>query len=219
MVAPRTSLMSIQSNTLQLYHHPLSRASTVLWMFEELGLPYDLTFVDLKTGAQKDPAFLKLNPMGKLPTLVDGESVLTEVAAIGMYLADRYSPGVLAPALDDPARAAYLRWILFGPSVIEPCAYAKHSSWEYRPGSAGWGTWEEMNDSIEVAIGEGPWLLGDRFSMADVCFGGTVRFMLQFGMLEKRERIVAYAERLAARPAYQRAEAANAAVIQEHGLA
>lgn len=211
--------MSIQTHTFQLYHHPFSRAATVLWMLEELGLPYDLHFVDLKTGAQKDPAFLKLNPMGKLPTLVDGESVLTEVAAIGVYLADRYSAGVLAPALADPARATYLRWILFGPSVIEPCAHAKRSNWEYRPESAGWGTWEEMHDSIEVAIGQGPWLLGDRFSMADVCFGATIRFMLQFGMLEKRERIVAYAERLAGRPAHQRGDAANGAVIREHGLA
>lgn len=210
--------MSTQTH-IQLYHHPFSRAATVLWMLEELGLPYDLHFVDLTKGAQKDPAFLALNPMGKLPTLVDGEAVLTEVAAIGMYLADRYSAGVLAPALDDPARATYLRWILFGPSVIEPCAYAKQAGWDYRPGSAGWGTWEEMHESIEVAIGDGPWLLGDRFTMADVCFGATIRFMLQFGMLEKRERIVAYAERLAARPAQQRGAAANGAVIQEHGLA
>lgn len=211
--------MSDPTQTLQLYHHPFSRAATVLWMLEELGLPYDLHFVDMKSGAQKAPAFLELNPMGKLPTLVDGELVLTEVAAIGMYLADRYSPGDLAPALDDPARAAYVRWILFGPSVIEPCAYAKHAKWEYQPGSAGWGTWEEMHDSIEAAIGEGPWLLGDRFSMADVCFGATIRFMLQFGMLEERERIVAYAARLATRPAHQRGEAANGAVIQERGLA
>ena len=217
-MAPRTFIMSTQSNTIQLYHHPFSRAATVLWMLEELGLPYDLHFVDLKTGAQKDPAFLKLNPMGKLPTLVDGESVLTEVAAIGMYLADRYSPGVLAPALDDPARATYLRWILFGPSVIEPCAYAKHANWEYQPASAGWGTWEEMHAGIESAIGQGPWLLGDRFTMADVCLGATIRYLLRFGMLEKRERILAYSERLAARPALQRGNAANGAVIVERGL-
>ena len=211
--------MPTADSTLQLYHHPFSRAASVLWMLEELGLDYELRFVDLSTGAQKAPAFLALNPMGKVPTLVDGEVVLTEVAAIGLYLADRYSPGVLAPAADDPARATYLRWILFGPSVMEPCAAAKHSRWEYRPASVGWGTWEEMHTTLEAAIGEGPWLLGERFSMADVCLGATLRFLLQFDMLEKRERIVAYAERLAARPALQRGDAANGAVIQERGLA
>lgn len=210
--------MSTPQAPVQLYYHPFSRAVTVLWMLEELGLPYELNFVDLAAGAQKDPDFLTLNPMGKLPTLVDGESVLTEVAAIGMYLADRYRPGELAPALDDPARAAFLRWILFAPSVIEPCAYAKHGSWEYRPGSAGWGTWEEMHAGIEAAIGKGPWLLGDRFSMADVSFGGTVRYLLRFGMVENRDTFAAYVERLTARPAYQRSDAANKAVIAERGL-
>lgn len=203
---------------LELYYHPFSRAATVLWMLEELELDATIHFVAFGEGAHKTPEFLALNPMGKLPTLVDGDVVITEVAAIGMYLADRYSLGTLAPKFDDPTRATYLRWILFGPSVIEPCAYAHSAKWDYRPASAGWGTWEEMHDSIEVAIGDGPWVLGDRFSMADVCFGATLRFMMKFGMLDKRERMTDYTARLEARPALQRAEARNAKRVVDHGL-
>ena len=203
---------------ITLYHHPFSRAANVVWMLEEVGVPYDLAFVDIMTGAQKGPDLVGLNPMGKLPTLVDGEVVCTESAAIGLYLADRYSSGTLAPALNEADRATFLRWILYGPSVIEPCCYAHSAQWDYKPGSAGWGTWEEMLDTVEQAIGEGPWLLGDRFTMADVCFGGTVRYMLQFGMLEKRQAFADYADRLNARPASLRANAINQRVMEEHGL-
>lgn len=204
--------------SIRLYYHPYSRAATVVWMLEELGLPYELHYVDFAKGEHKEPWFRAINPMGKLPALVDGAATLTEVAAIGLYLADRYSSGELAPALDDPDRANYLRWSLYAPSVIEPGAMAQAAKWEFRPSSVGWGSYAEMLDTIETAIGAGPWLLGDRFSMADVIFGGTVRYMLQFKMLEPRDALVAYVERLNARPAAQRAAARNQAVIAERGL-
>ena len=201
-----------------LYHHPFSRAANVVWMLEELGLPYTLQHVDMAQGEHTTPEFRQKNPMAKLPTLVDGDVTVTESAAIGMYLADRYSCGVLAPKVDDPARATYLRWILFAPSVMEPGCYAQASKWDYKPGSAGWGTYENMLASTEEAIGAGPWLLGDRFSMADVIFGGTLRYMLQFNMIEARPSFVAYAERLNARPASVAAAAKNNAIVQERKL-
>jgi glutathione S-transferase len=204
--------------TITLYHHPFSRAATVLWMLEEIGLEHELVYVDLKKGEHKQPEFLKKNPMGKVPTLVDGDAVLTETAAIGLYLADRYSAGELSPALDDPARATYLRWALYAPSVIEPCAYAHHAKWEYQAGSAGWGTWEAMSQSIEVAIGDGPYLLGNRFTMADMIFGSTVRFLTQFNMLDKPKHITAYIKRLQARPGHVASTARNDAIIAERGL-
>jgi glutathione S-transferase len=202
-----------------LYHHPFSRAANVVWMLEEIGVDHELRHVDIMKGAHKAPEILALNPMGKLPILTDGDAVVTESAAIGLYLADRYAPGRLAPALDDPARGTYLRWSLFAPSVIEPGLMAKMSGWSYKPGQAGWGTHEAMLDAIEGAVTAGEFLLGDRFSMADVIFGGTVRYMLTFKMLEPRPAFTAYAERLAARPALQRAEARNAQIVAEHGLA
>ncbi len=203
---------------ITLYHHPFSRAATVVWMLEEVGQPYQLAFVDLMVGAHKDPGFLAKNPMGKLPTLDDHGTVVTETAAIGLYLADRYAAGRLAPALDEPARATYLRWSLFAPSVIEPAAMAKLAGWEVKASQAGWGTYDAMVASVEAAIGEGPYLLGERFTMADVIFGGTVRYLLRFKMIDARPRLVDYAARLEARPTLQAAEAKNAAVIAERGL-
>jgi glutathione S-transferase len=205
--------------TITLYHHPYSRAASTLWALEEVGVPYELRFVDIMAGGQKAPEILALNPMGKLPTLTDGDAVVTENAAIALYLADRYAAGRLSPALDDPKRATYLRWSLFAPSVIEPGSLAKAAAWEFKPGQAGWGDYDTMVKTMAAAIDGRDFVLGDAFSMADVIFGGTIRFMLQFGMLERQPVFNAYADRLGARPALQRADARNAAVMAEHGLA
>lgn len=203
---------------ITLYHHPHTRAAGVVWMLEELGVDYALEHVDLWAGAHKTDDFRALNPMTKLPTLIDGDAVVTEAAAIGVYLADRHAPGRLAPALDDPARGTFLRWCFYAPSVIEPGCMARAAKWEFRAAQAGWGTYEAMLDTISAAIGDGPWLLGDRFTMADVIFGGTVRWMTGFGMLEKRPEYMAYVERLDARPAYVRARAINERVVEERGI-
>nr|PZN67967.1 MAG: glutathione S-transferase family protein [Pseudomonadota bacterium] len=204
--------------SITLYHHPYSRARSVLWMLEEIGLAYELRWVDIMAGEQKSPEFLKLNPMGKLPVLVDGEAVASEVAAIAIYLGDRYSPGQLAPALDDPARAHYLRCAFFSPSVIEPAAAARASGGQFNPTSVGWGTYESMLDATERLVGAGPWLLGGRFTMADIILGGTLRFMLNFRMIDARPAFTEYVKRLEARPALQRAEQRNAEVAAAHGL-
>jgi glutathione S-transferase len=208
----------MSTSQITLHHHPFSRAANTVWMLEEVGQPYELKFVDIMAGEQRTPEFGRINPMGKLPTLVDGDTVVTEAAAIGLYLADRYSHGTLAPRVDDPARGAYLRWSLFAPSVIEPGTMARAAKWDYRPSQAGWGDYEPMLDTIERAIGAGPWLLGERFTMADVIFGGTVRYMLMVKSLEARPAFTAYAERLAARPACKAAQAKNEAVMKERNL-
>ena len=204
--------------SITLYHHPFSRAANVVWSLEEVGVRYELRFVDIMKGAQKAPEVLALNPMGKVPILTDGDLVVTEAAAIDLYLADRYSLGKLAPSPDDPARAAYLRWSLFSPSVIEPAVSAKNASAEFKSGQVGWGTYESMVASMESAIAGRRYVLGDRFSMADCIFGGAVRYLLRFKLLKATPTFTAYADRLAARPAAQRADAKNAAIAKEHGL-
>lgn len=204
--------------SVTLYHHPFSRAATVVWMLEEVGIDYELRFVDFSKAEHKSPPLLALNPMGKLPILVDGDAVVTEVAAIGLYLADRYAPGKLAPPIDDPRRGTYLRWSCFSPSVIEPGLMAKAQGWTYRDSQAGWGTHEAILSAMESALSRGDYVLGSEFSMADAIFGGTVRYMLRFKMLEPRPLFTQYAERLGSRPALERAEAKNATVIEERGL-
>lgn len=203
---------------LVLYHHPFSRAATVVWMLEELGLPYELRYVDLFAGEQRKPEFRAINPMGKIPVLFDSDTIVTEVAAIGLYLADRYSMGTLAPRPDEPARGPYLRWSTFPAAVIEPAAMAKTGDWKYGAGQAGFGDFDSMSKTIDVAIGAGPWILGERFTMADLIFGSTVRYLMRFKMLEPSPAISAYVERLNARPAAARADAKNAEIVEARGL-
>lgn len=203
---------------LILHYHPYSRAAGSIWALEEAGQPYELKVVQIMKGEQKQPPLVDINPMGKLPTLVDGDVVVTEAAAIALYLADRYAPGRLAPALDSPQRGTYLRWSFFAPSVIEPAVMAKSSGWQVKDFSAGWGTYEAMISAAESAVARGPFLLGEQFSMADVVFGGLLRFLIGFKQIEPTPVFSAYVQRLNARPAFQRAEARNAAMRKELGL-
>jgi glutathione S-transferase len=203
---------------LTLYHHPFSRAGGVVWTLEEVGEPYELVFVDIMKGEQKSGAVAAHNPMGKIPVLVDGDAVVSESAAIALYLADRYASGRLAPRLDDPRRAAYLQWSLFTPSVIEPGAMAKRAGWEFKSSQAGWGDYDAMLAAIERAVSGGSFLLGDMFTIADVVFGGTLRYMTRFQLLQASPAIKAYLDRLQARPALQRADAKNQSIAKAHGL-
>ncbi len=203
---------------ITLYHHPFSRAAGVLWTLEEIGEPYELVYVDIRAGAQKQGDVIAKNPMGKVPLLVDGDAIVTEAAAIALYLADRYASGRLAPRVDDPRRGAYFRWSLFAPSVIEPGAMAKLNKWEFRAGQAGWGEFDAMLRAIDGAVTPGPFLLGDQFTIADVILGGTLRYMTMFKMLDASPAVTAYLERLAARPALQRANARNQQIAKDHGL-
>jgi glutathione S-transferase len=169
-------------------------------------------------GAHKGPELVALNPMGKLPTLTDGDAVVTESAAIDLYLADRYALGRLAPALDDPRRGTYLRWSLYAPSVIEPGSMARAGKWDFKPSAAGWGDYDAMMTAISGAVAKGPFLLGDTFTMADVIFGGTLRFMTMFGMMTPTPEIAAYLGHINARPALKRADEKNQAIMKERGL-
>jgi glutathione S-transferase len=209
--------------SITLYHHPHTRAASVVWMLEEVGVSYEIHHIELTKGDHKSPEIVALNPMGKLPILVDDSVdggapvIVTEVAAIGLYLADRYAPGRLAPASDDPRRGAYLRWSLFAPSVIEPASMARHAKWEYRAGSAGWGEYDAMVEAVRFALTPGPFLLGEQFSMADVVFGATLRFMLKFGLVAHEARFDEYVARLEARPALLAADERNASIAAERG--
>jgi glutathione S-transferase len=187
-------------------------------MLEEVGVPYELRFVDILKGDQKAPTVVARNAMGKVPILEDGDVVVTELAAIGLYLADRYALGKLAPAPDDPARGPYLRWSFFAPSVVEPGMFARSSGALFKPSQVGWGTYESMVATMESAIDGRDYILGDRFSMADCVLGGTVRYMLRVKMLDATPALASYAERLAARPAAQRSDARNTQIANEHSL-
>jgi glutathione S-transferase len=178
-------------------------------MLEELGLSYRMETVDIRAGEQKAPEYLRLNPMGKVPTLAVGDLVVTEVPAICLFLADRYGYGTLAPKIERPDRAAYLRWIVFATAVIEPALIVHELALEAPSFHAGWGSYE---DAVSVLVGlfDGrDYVLGEHFSAADVAIGAQVSVGLFTKQLPDAPSLTAYNARLSARPAYEKAVAIN----------
>ncbi len=201
-----------------LYHCPQTRSGTTFWMNEELGDVCDVKIVDFKKNDQKNADFVAINPMGKLPALVHDGVVVTEAAAICAYLADAFSERGLAPAQNDAKRGAYFRWMFFAPSCIEPAMidiFNKRRN--ENPASIGYGNSEIVIAAAKSALENGDYILGDTFSAADVVFGSTLNFAMMFGAFEKEEPFVSYTERLMARPAVQRCNEKNAAIMKDLG--
>lgn len=190
---------------ITLYHSPGSRAFIAYWMLEELGVAFDVKTVDIRSGAQKDPAYLRLNPAGKVPTLTDGEVVVSENPAIGIYLADRYGYGTLAPRIDEPARGPYLKWMVFATAVVDPVT-SLHAEHIDLPGASfSFGAFDDMVQVLTGVLAERHYLLGERFSGADVVLGGAISILLYQGKMPEDPVLIDYNTRLTARPAYHRA--------------
>jgi len=190
---------------ITLYHSPGSRAFTAYWMLEEIGVAFDVKTVDIRKGEQKAPAYLKLNPAGKVPTLTDGDVVVSENPAIAIYLADRYSYGVLAPRIEDKDRGAYLKWMVYATAVVDPVA-SLHGQKIDLPGSdVGFGAFDDMVSALTTTLEGRKWLLGDRFTAADVVLGGTISRLFYRKVLPEHPVLVEYNARLTHREAYHRA--------------
>jgi len=190
---------------ITLYHSPASRAFMAYWMLEELGVPFDVKVVDIRKGEQKHPDYLKLNPAGKVPTLTDGPVVVSENPAIAIYLADRYGYGTLAPRIEDPRRGAYLKWIVFSTAVVDPVASLHEAKIDLPGYNFSFGTFDDMVGVLKGALTGGKYLLGDRFSGADVVLGGAISFLMHRKVLPEEPTLLDYYARLTAREAYQRA--------------
>lgn len=190
---------------ITLYHSPASRAFAAYWMLEEIGVPFDVKAVDIRKGEQKDPEYLKLNPAGKVPTLTDGDVVVSENPAIAIYLADRYSYGTLAPKIDDPDRGAYLKWMVYATAVVDPVAYLHEQSIDLPGFGPGFGTFDDMVGVLSASLAGHKWLLGNRFSAADVVLGGTISQLMYRKVLPRDPALLDYNTRLTLREAYHRA--------------
>lgn len=199
---------------LTLYSNPQSRGMIAHWMLEELGKPYEVVTLDYGT-TMKAPDYLKINPMGKVPALVhhagDGDRVVTEAAAICAYLADAFPDAGLLPDARD--RAPYFRWLFFAAGPVEAAIIDRHLKVEVAPEQkmmVGYGDYDAAVTALEGAMptGEG-WIAGGRFTAADVYVGSAVVWGLEFGTLPERPGMRAYAERLKARPAYQKVHGAG----------
>jgi glutathione S-transferase len=212
--------MGNSSDEIVFYTNPMSRGRIVRWMLEEVGQPYQaevLSFGD----SIKAPAYLAINPMGKVPAIVHRGVVVTEAAAICAYLADAFPQAGLAPANDDPLRGSYLRWLFFAAGPVEAAVSAKALGLlapAERSGMVGYGSFEQVVDTLEqVAADARPWLLGEQFSAADVYVGSQILWGQMFKTLPERTAFAEYGQRLRERAAWQRATALDDALIPPRG--
>ena len=194
---------------ITLYHAAPSRSSIVHWMLEELGQPYDLHLVSFKKGENLKPDYLAVNPMGKVPALRHGDTIITEAAAICTYLADEFPQKKLNVPVGTPRRGVYLKWLFFGPGCIEPAMIdrAAPRKEEARRGMLGYGDFDTTMNTVAKAVERGPWIMGEQFTAADVVIGSNIRWGTMFKLMAERKEFTDYAARIAARPAAQRAAA------------
>ena len=196
-------------SNLTLYHAAPSRSSIVLWMLEEVGEPYDIHLMSLKKGENRAADYLQVNPMGKVPALKHGDVVITEAAAICTYLADAFPQAKLSVPVGDPRRGPYLKWLFFGPACLEAAVIDRSfpRAGEVPRQALGYGDHETVMNVLSEAVRTGPYLLGEQFTAADVVIGSGLRWGMMFKGVPERPEFVAYAGRMAERPAAKRATA------------
>ncbi len=188
---------------ITFYHSPQTRSSGAMVLVEELGADVDVKILDMKAGEQRAPAFLAINPLGKVPALLDGDALVTEQVAIFLFLADRFAEKGLAPAIGDPLRGPYLRWMAFYGSSFEPACVDRAMKRE--PGHRAmspYGDYDSTLKAVTDQLARGSYLLGERFSAVDVLWGTALNWLTMFGIVEKTPVIEAYVERVTSRPAY-----------------
>lgn len=211
------------SEEIVFYHNPISRSAMVHGALEEFGVPYRIADIDFASGASRQPAFLKINPMGKIPAIEHRGTIVTEGAAIMAYLADAFPEKGLAPSPTSPERGTYLRWLFFTAGCFEPAFLDTMMKRPPVPNKAacGYGSYEDVLAAIEIALTPGPWILGDSFSAADLYLGAELGFATKFGSpgLADSAIISDYVARFNARPAIARAAAADQAAIAERQTA
>lgn len=198
------------------YHAPNSRSAGTRALLEELGAEYDLHVLSFKKNEQRSAPYTGINPMGKVPAIAHRGELVTEQPAVFLYLADLYAEKGLAPALDDPLRGPYLRWMVFYGSCFEPAAVDLSMKREpVPPSTSPYGDWDTMFNTLVGQLERGPYMLGERFTAVDVLWGTALRWMTMFKLVPELPVITAYVERIASRPAMQRAAALDEALAAE----
>jgi glutathione S-transferase len=198
-----------------LFHSPRTRSSTVRALLEELGASYDLHVLDMKKNEQHEPAYLAINPMGKVPAIRHGDTIVTEQPAIVLYLADLYADAGLAPAIGDPLRGAYLRWTVFYGSSFEPAVIDRSMQREPAQRAASpYGDYDTMLGALTQQLRKGPYLLGERFSAADVLWASALGWTTAFKLVPELPEIGAYMQRVNSRPAMTRARSLDATLVE-----
>ncbi len=201
------------ADELVFYTHPMSRGRIVRWMLEEVGAPYRTELLEYGT-TMKAPAYLAINPMGKVPAIRHGDTVVTETAAICAYLADAFPEARLAPPPGDRARGPYYRWLFFAAGPVEAAVTNRSLGLEAPAGrevGLGYGSFAQVMDALEGAVSRSDHVAGDAFTAADVYFGSHVGWGMQFGLIERRPAFERYWARIGQRPAALRSVAIDEA--------
>lgn len=205
------------SETLTFFHAPQSRSSGVAMLLAELDAPHVVRVVNMKAGEQRQPGFLAVNPMGKVPAILHGRALITEQVAISIYLADLFPAAGLAPALNDADRGPYLRWLAFYGSCFEPALVDKAMKRDPAPPAMSpYGSFEVMLDTLTAQLRAGSTMLGERFTAADVLWGTSLGWMMRFGLLPELPEIAAYVERIRARPTYHHVQKQDETLAARH---
>jgi glutathione S-transferase len=205
------------SDTITFYTNPMSRGRIARWMLEEVGEPYETVLLEYGT-SMKAPDYLAVNPMGKVPAIKHGDTVVTESAAICAYLADAFPEKGLAPPPGSRLRGPYYRWLFFAAGPVESVATGKSLGLlapKEKSMMAGYGTFEETIDALERAVSQGPYICGDQFTAADVYVGSQIGLGMMFNSIEKRPAFEDYFGRIAARPAAVRAREIDDALMPQ----
>ena len=201
--AKETNVPTTQPITL--FHSPQTRSSGALALLEELKAPYKLHVLNMKAREQRQSAYLAVNPMGKVPAILHGDALVTEQVAIGIYLADLFPEAGITPAIGDELRGPYLRWYVFYAACFEPALCDKAMKREPGPVSmVPYGDLATTLNTLTAQLSKGPWLLGDRFTAADVLWGTALTWMTGFGLVEPVAPIKAYVDRWNARPSVKK---------------
>ncbi|MGJ4944278.1 glutathione S-transferase family protein [Bradyrhizobium sp. HKCCYLS1011] len=208
------------ADRITLYYAPQTRATGTRVLLEELGAPYDLHVLNMKAGEQRQPAYLVVNPLGKVPAVSHRGQLVTEQVAVYIYLADLFPEAGLTPALDDPLRGPYLRWIAYYGSSFEPALIDRYMQHTPAPVTQSpYADYDTMLGALEAQLAKGPYLFGERMTAADVLWGTAFSWTLMFGLVPKRDVFVSYAERMTARPAFQRVKTADEEMAAQHAAA
>jgi glutathione S-transferase len=205
-----------------LFHSPNTRSSGALTLLEELGVPYELRVLNMKAGEQRRPEYLAINPMGKVPAIRHGDTVVTESGAICAYLADAFPAARLAPPPGDRLRGPYYRWLFFVSGPLDAAWTNKTMGFvvpQERERMMGYGRFEHVIDALEGAVSRAEYVVGDSFTAADVCLGSGIGFGMQFGTIEKRPAFERYWQRVSTRPAALRAKEIDDALVRQQPTA
>lgn len=207
-----------EENELIFYYAPQSRASSALSLMEELGASYKLHLLNLRTGDSRKPEYLAINPMGKVPAIVHNGTLVTEQPAVFLYLADLYPQAGLTPAMGDPLRGAYLRWMVFYGSSLEPAVMDKSLKRDAAPAvQSPYGSYDTVVQVVLDQLAKGPYLLGERVTAADVLWGSALRWLTMFQLFPNTPDVQAYITRMTSRPAFVRAAAKEAELLASLG--